>query len=157
MYLCRIASWSWLAIKVLSMALTVLKTVAVASLLAWTNAQTFQRLGACPTFGCIFPPDQWACAFRYRNQTNQLTSITESISLLGSSLIYVLKSTLRSTVAKPMEAFQTQTSPSASQEMAEHNPRLNSSAFQSQLWSGGTSPGMKVGIANILCTCQVTH
>ena len=23
-----------------------------------TFAQTFQRLGACPTLGCIFPPDQ---------------------------------------------------------------------------------------------------
>lgn len=21
-------------------------------------AQTFQRLGACPTLGCLFPPDQ---------------------------------------------------------------------------------------------------
>lgn len=22
------------------------------------NAQTFQRLGTCPTLGCVFPPDQ---------------------------------------------------------------------------------------------------
>lgn len=22
------------------------------------SAQTFQRLGGCPTFGCVFPPDQ---------------------------------------------------------------------------------------------------
>ncbi|KAL8960310.1 MAG: hypothetical protein Q9193_002964, partial [Seirophora villosa] len=32
-----------------------------ASLLSWgsvLNAQTFQRLGTCPTFGCVFPPDQ---------------------------------------------------------------------------------------------------
>ena len=27
-------------------------------LLNGANAQTFQRLGACPTLGCIFPPDQ---------------------------------------------------------------------------------------------------
>lgn len=24
----------------------------------FANAQTFQRLGTCPTFGCILPPDQ---------------------------------------------------------------------------------------------------
>ena len=24
------------------------------------TAQTFQRLGTCPTFGCVFPPDQCA-------------------------------------------------------------------------------------------------
>ncbi|KAL9012691.1 MAG: hypothetical protein Q9173_002557 [Seirophora scorigena] len=32
-----------------------------ASLLSWgsvLNAQTFQRLGTCPTLGCVFPPDQ---------------------------------------------------------------------------------------------------
>ena len=27
---------------------------------AW--AQTYQRLGACPTFGCILPPDQYVAA-----------------------------------------------------------------------------------------------
>jgi len=32
---------------------------AASSLLAFTTAQTFQRLGACPTFGCVFPPDQY--------------------------------------------------------------------------------------------------
>ena len=26
--------------------------------LALVSAQTFQRLGTCPTLGCIFPPDQ---------------------------------------------------------------------------------------------------
>ncbi|KAI9672545.1 MAG: hypothetical protein M1817_003311 [Caeruleum heppii] len=31
---------------------------AVASLASVTSAQTFQRLGACPKLGCIFPPDQ---------------------------------------------------------------------------------------------------
>lgn len=39
------------------------KTLAIAaaasSLLTLTTAQTFQRLGACPTFGCVFPPDQY--------------------------------------------------------------------------------------------------
>lgn len=29
-----------------------------ASLLSTVLAQTFQRLGACPTLGCVFPPDQ---------------------------------------------------------------------------------------------------
>ncbi|EHK99643.1 putative Alkaline phosphatase H [Glarea lozoyensis 74030] len=29
-----------------------------ASLLTLTTAQTFQRLGACPTLGCVLPPDQ---------------------------------------------------------------------------------------------------
>lgn len=23
-------------------------------------AQTYQRLGGCPTLGCVFPPDQYA-------------------------------------------------------------------------------------------------
>ena len=30
---------------------------AVVSLLALASAQTFQRLGTCPTLGCIIPPD----------------------------------------------------------------------------------------------------
>jgi hypothetical protein len=30
---------------------------AVVSLLAVVSAQTFQRLGTCPTLGCIIPPD----------------------------------------------------------------------------------------------------
>lgn len=29
------------------------------SLLQACQAQTFQRLGACPSLGCIFPPDQY--------------------------------------------------------------------------------------------------
>jgi hypothetical protein len=32
--------------------------VACAILVSQATAQTFQRLGACPTLGCIFPPDQ---------------------------------------------------------------------------------------------------
>ncbi|KAH9866360.1 hypothetical protein IAQ61_008365 [Plenodomus lingam] len=32
--------------------------VAAALLLGSVSAQTFQRLGACPTLGCVFPPDQ---------------------------------------------------------------------------------------------------
>ena len=32
--------------------------VVAAVLLQLASAQTFQRLGACPTLGCIFPPDQ---------------------------------------------------------------------------------------------------
>ncbi|KAH3920868.1 alkaline phosphatase [Parastagonospora nodorum] len=31
---------------------------AVAALAAGVSAQTFRRLGACPTLGCVFPPDQ---------------------------------------------------------------------------------------------------
>jgi hypothetical protein len=30
----------------------------VALATAGVNAQTFQRLGTCPTLGCVFPPDQ---------------------------------------------------------------------------------------------------
>lgn len=32
---------------------------AASSLCAFTTAQTFQRLGGCPTLGCVFPPDQY--------------------------------------------------------------------------------------------------
>ncbi|KAF1958723.1 alkaline phosphatase-like protein [Byssothecium circinans] len=32
--------------------------VAVALFTSHVSAQTFQRLGACPTLGCVFPPDQ---------------------------------------------------------------------------------------------------
>ena len=32
--------------------------VAAALLLGSVSAQTFRRLGACPTLGCVFPPDQ---------------------------------------------------------------------------------------------------
>jgi len=28
------------------------------TLATFASAQTFQRLGACPTLGCVFPPDQ---------------------------------------------------------------------------------------------------
>lgn len=37
-----------------------LVTVALigASVFGRVSAQTFQRLGACPTLGCVFPPDQ---------------------------------------------------------------------------------------------------
>ncbi len=31
---------------------------AVAGLASSAVAQTFQRLGGCPTLGCVFPPDQ---------------------------------------------------------------------------------------------------
>jgi hypothetical protein len=33
--------------------------LAAASLVAQSYGQTFQRLGACPKLGCIFPPDQY--------------------------------------------------------------------------------------------------
>lgn len=33
-------------------------SAAIAGLLSVASAQTFQRLGGCPTFGCVFPPDQ---------------------------------------------------------------------------------------------------
>ena len=59
LYKCRFISTVWLQFKVLNMASHVLGIVVAAALLASTNAQTFQRLGACPTFGCVFPPDQW--------------------------------------------------------------------------------------------------
>lgn len=36
------------------------EAAAVSSLLVVTSAQTFQRLGACPTLGCVLPPDQYA-------------------------------------------------------------------------------------------------
>lgn len=32
--------------------------LAALSFPAFTHAQTFQRLGTCPTLGCILPPDQ---------------------------------------------------------------------------------------------------
>lgn len=32
---------------------------ALACFVAFTAAQTFQRLGGCPDLGCIFPPDQY--------------------------------------------------------------------------------------------------
>ncbi|KAL2071945.1 hypothetical protein VTL71DRAFT_11288 [Oculimacula yallundae] len=32
--------------------------LAVSSIVSLTAAQTFQRLGACPTLGCVLPPDQ---------------------------------------------------------------------------------------------------
>jgi hypothetical protein len=35
-----------------------LLALALASLAAVARAQTFQRLGTCPTLGCVFPPDQ---------------------------------------------------------------------------------------------------
>lgn len=34
------------------------KALIVATLLPQCLAQTFQRLGGCPTLGCILPPDQ---------------------------------------------------------------------------------------------------
>lgn len=37
---------------------TVAKCFACSALFSQVAAQTFQRLGTCPTFGCIFPPDQ---------------------------------------------------------------------------------------------------
>lgn len=39
--------------------------VVTCSLLSLTAAQTFQRLGACPTLGCIIPPDQQAIPSYY--------------------------------------------------------------------------------------------
>jgi hypothetical protein len=36
----------------------VLRSAAAASLATFASAQTFQRLGTCPTLGCILPPDQ---------------------------------------------------------------------------------------------------
>lgn len=32
--------------------------VVAASIASLASAQTFQRLGGCPSLGCIFPPDQ---------------------------------------------------------------------------------------------------
>ena len=37
---------------------TVAALVLCACIAGQTSAQTFKRLGACPTLGCIFPPDQ---------------------------------------------------------------------------------------------------
>ena len=42
----------------------------VSSLLAHTAAQTYQRLGGCPTLGCVFPPDQYV-----HSSTSQLSEI----------------------------------------------------------------------------------
>lgn len=39
------------------MQLTLLAVLALSAGLR-ANAQTFQRLGTCPTLGCVFPPDQ---------------------------------------------------------------------------------------------------
>jgi hypothetical protein len=40
-------------------ALSKIATVAGAlTLSSLVNAQSFQRLGACPDLGCVFPPDQ---------------------------------------------------------------------------------------------------
>lgn len=33
-------------------------SVALAAAALGAHAQTFQRLGTCPTLGCVFPPDQ---------------------------------------------------------------------------------------------------
>lgn len=38
--------------------ITIAKCLACGALLSQVAAQTFQRLGTCPTLGCIFPPDQ---------------------------------------------------------------------------------------------------
>lgn len=35
-----------------------LATIFASLLFVYTKAQTFQRLGGCPTLGCVFPPDQ---------------------------------------------------------------------------------------------------
>ena len=40
-------------------------TAVVSSLLALTSAQTFQRLGGCPTLGCVLPPDQYGISRPY--------------------------------------------------------------------------------------------
>ncbi|KAI9668341.1 MAG: hypothetical protein M1829_005545 [Trizodia sp. TS-e1964] len=37
---------------------TLFAAIAAALLCSSARAQTFQRLGACPTLGCVFPPDQ---------------------------------------------------------------------------------------------------
>lgn len=43
------------------------------SLLQSCRGQTFQRLGACPKFGCILPPDQYAVAWpRSRHSTDKV-------------------------------------------------------------------------------------
>ncbi|KAI9052612.1 hypothetical protein LZ554_003955 [Drepanopeziza brunnea f. sp. 'monogermtubi'] len=41
-----------------SFSVSVFRCALAASSVAWTSAQTFQRLGACPTLGCVLPPDQ---------------------------------------------------------------------------------------------------
>jgi alkaline phosphatase len=37
---------------------SIASALAVASFASLSSAQTFQRLGACPTLGCVFPPDR---------------------------------------------------------------------------------------------------
>jgi hypothetical protein len=47
------------------MAVIGLLLIAVLAILApVAQSQTFQRLGACPTLGCVFPPDLLASGFR---------------------------------------------------------------------------------------------
>lgn len=36
----------------------ILTVTAAAALFSFASSQTFQRLGGCPTLGCILPPDQ---------------------------------------------------------------------------------------------------
>lgn len=40
------------------MAPSLLSLSASAALLGFASSQTYQRLGGCPTLGCVFPPDQ---------------------------------------------------------------------------------------------------
>lgn len=93
-----------------------MKTLVVVVLVAFVagaTAQTFQRLGTCPSLGCIFPPDQTdflpgqACF-------STLPPNTTSEAITSTSMS-VLRYTLRPMVPKPTTmVHQMRSSPSAS-------------------------------------------
>lgn len=119
-----------------------------ASLLSWgsvLNAQTFQRLGTCPTLGCVFPPDQYVLRALDPPAHVFLTG-AEPTSWPGNSSTSVSKFMPPSTEVR-QRAILTRipTSPSPSQDRVEDlRARRLTSRSRNRPWSVGTFPGMKV-------------
>jgi hypothetical protein len=65
------------------------------TLFCLSQAQTYQRLGACPTFGCVFPPDQYAFLYCMYS-TNGVELLTNFVGLT-SYLVNTLTLDLRFT------------------------------------------------------------
>jgi hypothetical protein len=144
--------------------LSFLATFAV--VISFTAAQTHQRLGGCPDLGCVFPPDQYvsrvtlgilitSCAPANRSSSNPTIGRT---SLLVSSLTFVSRSTLRSTVPRRARASQTPTSPSPLPRRVKLVSRLRStSSRMTPNWSAGLSAGMRVRIRPSLESDQLSN
>jgi len=120
--------------------------VTASSILSFAAAQTFQRLGGCPSKQ-RFPFSELTASDRAIQLWDASSHLTKPISWRVNTLTFVWRSTHLSMAQKPTEEFLIPTLPSPLRRaMALPCLQQATSRSPSQLSSDGTSPGMRIAL-----------